>query len=190
MYQGAVCTTTHQHIQLVVKMLHWARGFFLFRAHQDFSSVLLAWNWTLQNIFPASARWENFENKKKAAESVKRVQVKLNLQAGIPSLSLLKLLPALRGGTEVHFQSAGMNNYNVGCFLAKNRKCFASLVPCMQVLSKLGSGAQGSVHLVEDKSTKELCVVKKVCNCPNFMPCQLVLLHSCQPAKTKSRTHL
>lgn len=30
------------------------------------------------------------------------------------------------------------------------------------MLSKLGGGAQGSVHLVEDKYTKELCVVKKV----------------------------
>ena len=32
-----------------------------------------------------------------------------------------------------------------------------------QVLSKLGKGAQGTVHLVENKVSKEVSVVKKVC---------------------------
>ncbi len=54
-----------------------------------------------------------------------------------------------------------MNNYNVSLSqlllgVALNLCIFS------QIISKLGNGAQGIVHLVEDKVTKEMCVVKRV----------------------------
>ncbi len=56
-----------------------------------------------------------------------------------------------------------MNKYNVSLVYSFQQLYtkFVYLSP-QQIISKLGNGAQGVVQLVEDKVTKEMCVVKKV----------------------------